>query len=479
MLWQKLERDLVNKTKSFLLFEKLMFGIINKCNGDYMNDIKYYSITALNRAIKNMFDSKPELNRVYLKGEISNFKHHSRGHLYFTLKDENSRLAAVMFASAAKNINFEPEDGMKVLVCGRVTVYEATGGYQIYVEQMDLDGIGNLYLEYEKLKKMLEQQGLFDISHKKSIPKFPKKIGIITAPTGAAIRDILSTIKRRYPICETILFPALVQGVGAKESIVAQIERAQDFDLDVIICGRGGGSIEDLWAFNEEIVARAIYNSKIPIISAVGHEIDFTIADFVADLRAPTPTGAAEMAVPNLVDLRTLIDQYRIRLNENIKNIILYNQKRIDNLKNSYVLKNPMALYEVKEQKLDSFIERLNNRISGLISDYSLRLNHIKESYILRNPLASYEVKKERIINLKKTLKTLITNKLANVSHQYDMIINKLDLLSPLNILNKGYSLVTDEKGKIIKKAKELQKDDIISIRMYEGSVKAIVKESE
>jgi len=290
-------------------------------NGDYM-DIKYYSITALNRAIKNMFDSKPELNKVYIKGEISNFKHHTRGHFYFTLKDETSRIAAVMFASSASKMHFEPEDGMKVLVSGRVSVYEANGGYQIYVEEMELDGIGNLYLEYEKLKIMLEQQCLFNIEHKKTIPRFPKKIGIITAPTGAAIKDILSTIKRRFPICETILFPALVQGNGAKESIVEQLTRAQEFNLDVIICGRGGGSIEDLWAFNEECVARAIYNSRIPVISAVGHEIDFTIADFVADLRAPTPTGAAEMAVPNLVDLKTLVSQYIIRLNENIKGIL-------------------------------------------------------------------------------------------------------------------------------------------------------------
>ena len=336
-----------------------MFDIINK-NGDIM-DIKYYSITALNRAIKNMFDSKPELNRVYIKGEISNFKHHSRGHLYFTLKDENSRIAAVMFASAASKMTFEPEDGMNVLVCGRVTVYEATGGYQIYVEQMDLDGIGNLYLEYEKLKKKLEAQGLFNIDHKKAIPKFPKKIGIITAPTGAAIRDILSTIKRRYPLCETILFPALVQGVGAKESIVEQINRAQDFDLDVIICGRGGGSIEDLWAFNEEIVARAIYDARVPIISAVGHEIDFTIADFVADMRAPTPTGAAEMAVPTVAEITSTINSYEIRLNEFISNYLHKSKIRLDNIKSSYILKNPLSLYELKEQKLDTFIDTLNN----------------------------------------------------------------------------------------------------------------------
>ena len=456
-----------------------MFGIIINCNGDYMNDIKYYSITALNRAIKNMFDSKPELNRVYIKGEISNFKHHSRGHFYFTLKDENSRIAAVMFASYAKDIKFEPEDGMKVLVSGRVTVYEATGGYQIYVDEMALDGIGNLYLEYEKLKKKLQEEGLFNLEHKKPIPRFPKKIGIITAPTGAAIRDILSTIKRRYPLCETILFPALVQGVGAKESIVKQLTLAQEFDLDVIICGRGGGSIEDLWAFNEEIVARAIYNSKIPIISAVGHEIDFTIADFVADLRAPTPTGAAEMAVPNIVDLRTLIEQYKIRLNENIKNIISFNQKRIDNIKNAYVIRNPMALYEVKEQKLDTFIERINSYIKQILNDYYLRLSHVKESYILKNPLASYEVHRERINSIRNNLNIIIQNKLNVFNHQYEIIISKLNLLNPLNVLSKGYSLVTDSNGKIIKEAKDLKKDDLISIKMYEGSVKAIVKESE
>ena len=441
-----------------------------------MNDTKYYSITALNRAIKNMFDSKPELNNVFIKGEISNFKHHTRGHLYFTLKDENSRIAAVMFAGPATKLKFEPEDGMKVLVSGRVTVYEQTGGYQIYVEQMDLDGIGNLYLEYEKLKKKLEQEGLFSLEHKRPIPKYPKRIGIITAPTGAAIRDILSTIKRRYPICETILFPALVQGTGAKESIVEQLTKAQEFDLDVIICGRGGGSIEDLWAFNEEIVARAIYASKIPIISAVGHEIDFTIADFVADLRAPTPTGAAEMAVPNLVDLKTLLEQYKIRINENIKGIINYNTKRLDSIRESYILKNPLALYEVKEQKLDTFIDRLNGYMNTLLNDYQVRLNNIKSSYVLKNPLATYEVKKERITNLENILNKIIINKIDINKHKYEVMINKLELLNPLNILSKGYSLVTID-GIVVKDTKKIKIEDTINIRMHEGNIKAIVKE--
>lgn len=394
-------------------------------------NIKYFTITALNKAIKNMFEREPALNKIYLKGEISNFKHHSRGHFYFTLKDDTSRLAAVMFQSFASKINFEPEDGMKVLVCGRVSVYEATGSYQIYVEQMEQDGQGNLFLELEKLKKKLSQEGLFDQEHKRPIPRFPKRIGIVTAPTGAAIRDILSTIKRRYPLCETLLFPALVQGEGAKESIVKQLTTAQDFELDLIICGRGGGSIEDLWAFNEEIVARAIYNSKIPIISAVGHEIDWTIADFVADLRAPTPTGAAEMAVPNLVDLNTLINQYKIRSNEVIKKEIKLYTNRLNDLKNNYVLKNPMALYEVKEQKLDHHIDTLN-----------------------------------------KFIKTYLNNR----NHSYELLINKLELLNPLGILKKGYSIVTKD-DKTIKTAKDLKQNDEINVRFSEGTIKATVKE--
>ncbi len=442
------------------------------------NEIKYYTITALNRAIKNMFDEKEQLRHIYLKGEISNFKHHSRGHLYFTLKDENSRISAVMFATQAKNITFEPEDGMKVLVCGRVTVYEANGGYQIYVEEMSLDGIGNLYLEYEKLKKKLEEEGLFKKEFKKLIPRFPKRIGIITAPTGAAIRDILSTIKRRYPICETILFPALVQGVGAKESIVEQLNRAQDFDLDVIICGRGGGSIEDLWAFNEEIVARAIFASKIPIISAVGHEVDFTIADFVADLRAPTPTGAAEMAVPNLVDLNNLLNQYSIRGNEAINNTIRISNRKLDELKNHYILRNPLSLYEIKEQRLDTLFDSLNKIINTKLVEYNIRLNNIKGNYILRNPLGGYEVKKEIINNYRDTLNKNIKSMIEKNEYNYQILFNKLELLNPLNVLSKGYSLVTKDKV-VISDSKKVKKGDNIAIRLAKGSIKAEVKEIE
>ena len=264
---------------------------------------EYLTVSQLTKYIKYKIDNDINLQEVYLKGEISNFKAHTRGHFYFTIKDEGSRINAVMFASSARSVKFTPEDGMKILVKGKISVYEATGGYQIYVNEMTEDGVGNLYVAFEQLKKKLANEGLFLESHKKKIPRIPERVGVITASTGAAIRDIISTINRRFPLVEVILFPALVQGENAKEDIVRQIKKAEKYNLDVLIVGRGGGSIEDLWAFNEEIVARAIYDCSIPVISAVGHEIDFTIADFVADLRAPTPTGAAELAVPNRTDV--------------------------------------------------------------------------------------------------------------------------------------------------------------------------------
>ena len=414
----------------------------------------YITISDLTRYIKAKFDMDAHLENVFLRGEISNFKHHTRGHLYFTLKDETSRLSAVMFASSAKNISFEPEDGMKVLVTGRISVYEATGSYQIYVSEMQLDGIGNLYLEYEKLKKKLAEEGLFAPEHKRPIPRYPKKIGIITAPTGAAIRDILSTIKRRYPICETILFPALVQGVGAKESIVAQLEKAQNYDLDVIICGRGGGSIEDLWAFNEEIVARAMYNSKIPVISAVGHEIDFTIADYVADLRAPTPTGAAEMAVPNLTDLINLLEQYKIRSNEGISNILKKNELRLNNVTSSFALKNPLNLYAIKEQKLDNLIDSLNKSIQNKLNNYKLLYAKVLSSSVLKDPYSLIEKKKNR----------------------FDILLKTIEVLNPLKLLDSGYSIVKFN-GKAITDVNLLNKDDIIDIDMHNGIIKASVLE--
>lgn len=439
---------------------------------------KYLRISDLNDYIKVMFDENSFLRKIYLKGEISNFKNHTRGHLYFTLKDETSRISAVMFYNRALGLKFKPEDGMNVLVEGRISCYPAQGTYQIYVDSMEMDGLGNLYVEYEKLKKKLASEGLFDTKFKKPIPKYPKRIGIITASTGAAIRDILSTIKRRYPICETILFPSLVQGVSAAPEIVRQIKKANEFDLDVIICGRGGGSIEDLWAFNEESVARAIFESKIPIISAVGHEVDFTIADFVADLRAPTPTGAAEMAVPTKYDIENLLKEKKSRLNTLIKNNVKTKIERVKSLKMSFVLKNPMSLYELKEQKLDTLIELLNKEMQKKISDNEVKLNAIKNNMVLKRPLASFEIKKNNLENYQVKVNEYIKRILEKKEHETTLLVNTLKLVNPLNILDKGYSLVAKD-NKIIKDSDEIAIDDTINIKLKKGELTAVVKEKK
>ena len=329
---------------------------------------KYLTISAITRYLKHKFDIDDNLRTVYLKGEISNFKAHTTGHFYFSLKDENSKINAIMFKTNAAKIKFRPIDGMKVLVSGRISVYEATGGYQIYVDEMLEDGVGNLYLAYEQLKEKLQKEGLFDNKYKKKIPKIPENIGVVTASTGAAIKDIVSTINARYPVCNIYLFPALVQGELAAIDIVKKIKQAEKYNLDVLIVGRGGGSIEDLWPFNEEIVAHAIFDCTIPVISAVGHEIDFTISDFVADMRAPTPTGAAMVAVPNMVDVKKHIEQLNIRLDNSLKEKLNYQKVFLNNLKNSFILKNPKMLFENKKQTLELNIQKIHNLLKNKIN---------------------------------------------------------------------------------------------------------------
>ena len=462
---------------------------------------KYITVGDLNKYIKGVMESNSNLQNVYLKGEISNFKAHTRGHWYFTLKDETSRINAIMFSFNASKVKFVPIDGMKVLVNGKISVYEASGSYQIYVTDIMSDGVGNLHIAFEQLKKKLETEGLFDKKYKKRVPKIPKKIGIVTAPTGAAIKDILSTIKRRFPLCETILFPALVQGVDAAPSIVKQIEKAQNYDIDTLIVGRGGGSIEDLWAFNEEIVARAIFASKVPVISAVGHEIDFTISDFVADLRAPTPTGAAEMAVPNFKDILNYISPVNIRLNEALKKKLDYLSLNLTKIKNSYILKNPISMYEMKEQKLDILIDKLNSNIQNKLEVSKNRFNQIKNNYTLNNPKNIYEIKKQNLNNLIYTLSTktnnivkdnkvrlakydskrinqITMNYINNSNLKINNVIEKLEVLNPLNSLKRGYSIVK-KNGKSIKDVRNLKENDIINIELNNGIIKSTVNQIE
>ena len=384
------------------------------------------TVTDLNRYIKNKVDNDEYLNNVLVKGEISNFKHHYTGHMYFTLKDENSLIKCIMFKTYTPNLKFVPKDGMKVMILGTVSVFERDGVYQIYCKAMQEDGMGSLYTAYEELKNKLEKQGLFDAKYKKPIPKFPKSIGVLSASTGSVIRDIINVSTRRNPNCYIKLLPVPVQGKGAGEKIAEAIKIMNQYKLaDVIILARGGGSLEDLWPFNEEVVAHAIFESELPIISAVGHETDFTIADFVADLRAPTPSAAAELAVPNVNDLLLDLEKYDNRFKNSLKKKIELMRLRYEKCMTSRVFKEP--------------------------------LQKINERYI------SIDMKVKQIQNL-------ITNKLKDDKTKMIELITKLDTLSPLKTLARGYSLTTNCEGKIINSVKGVKKDDELIIRFQDGS---------
>lgn len=412
---------------------------------------KYISVEDLNNIIKGKLDRDYELQNIFLRAEVSNLTKHGSGHYYFTLKDEKARIAAVMFRTSVKGLDFDVESGMKVLACGRISVFPPQGQYQIIVEEMHPDGLGKLYLEYEKLKKKLAFEGLFDPAHKKAIPAMPELVGIITAPKGAAIRDILSTFKRRWPLTKTILFPSLVQGEGSEESLIESFKKAQEYPLDLIIIGRGGGSIEDLWSFNSEALAREIYKSKIPVISGVGHEIDTTICDLVADKRAPTPTGAAEMAVKDQKNFFSYLNQYYLRLNQAMTKRIEFKREKLNNLSKAYVLKNPKNIYEGHSQKLDNLIVKINNIFVNTLSNKKNKYELLKTSY--KHALTTYINKKNQ---------------------KFDVIINKLDALSPLNTMKRGYSIIYKDE-KIIKSVKSLKKNDLIDLKLSDGERKAKV----
>lgn len=397
-----------------------------------MEQDQYLTVTALTKYIKYKFDCDKHLNNVLLTGEISNFKHHSRGHFYFTLKDEGAQITCMMFQSYASKVLFEPKDGMKVFVKGTVTVYEAGGYYQITIKEMKSDGVGDLYLRFEALKKELGEKGYFDPEHKRPIKRIPNIIGVVTSPTGAAVRDIINTVERRYPFCRIIVYPALVQGIEAKESIVAQIKKANEDNLcDTLIVGRGGGSIEDLWAFNEKIVADAIYNSRIPIISAVGHEVDFTIADFVADKRAATPTAAAEIATPSVDSLKESILFYVRQATRTVNNLFENYKTKLGNIDRHLDMNNPME--KLRQKRKD-------------INDYSLRLN------------------------------LAIKNILEAKNQEFKLYAEKLKTLNPLAIMDKGYSIAKN-KDKIVRSVKDVKKEDVITITLNDGVVSTKVME--
>jgi exodeoxyribonuclease VII large subunit len=410
---------------------------------------EYYTVSQINSYINKKLKMDRNLKNIYIRGELSNYKDSFSGHSYFTLKDEKSQIDGVMFkGNKDRFLKFEPKDGMKVIIKGKIEVYEKTGKYQLYATRITEDGIGNLHIAFEQLKKNLAKEGLFDDAHKKSIPKYPKRIGVVTAETGAAIRDIITTIKRRYPICEILVFPTLVQGDQAAPQIIRQIRNAQRYELDTLIVGRGGGSIEDLWPFNEEPVAREIYACEIPVISAVGHEIDFTISDFVADLRAPTPTAAAELAVPELAKVKENVNHLQEKINKSINDKISINKTKLEHISQKNIFKNPESIYEIKGMTLDNLVNKLGFASKNIISQNRNKLFKIENSHILRNP--EKITKKKRDACLKN--------------------INKLEVLNPLLTLKRGYSIAKSGE-KIISSAKDVEVGDEIDIEFDDGIV--------
>lgn len=391
-----------------------------------------YPVGQVNKYIKNMFAQDFMLHLISIKGEVSNCKYHTSGHIYFTLKDKAGAMSAVMFAGNAKNMNFRMKDGDQVVVTGSVEVYEKMGTYQIYARQIELDGEGNLYLRFEQLKKELEEMGMFAAEYKRPIPKYAGKIGVVTAQTGAAIQDIRNISSRRNPYVQLILYPALVQGEGAAQSIVNGIHALDRMGLDIIIVGRGGGSIEDLWAFNEEIVARAIFECNTPVISAVGHETDWTIADFVSDRRAPTPSAAAELAV---FDYRQMIDQ-------------------LSNIK-----------------------KRMDSNLSGKIEFYRERLSHIKTRVSYLSPANRLNENRKRLADLEERLLLLMQQQIKDKRQKLIMLSTRLDADSPVKKLSQGYAYVSKEDGRNIHSAADITCGDSIDIYLIDGRAKAVISE--
>ena len=438
---------------------------------------QYLSVTALTKYIKAKLEGDKHLFSILLKGEISNFKKHSRGHLYFTLKDEGAQISAIMFASDTTNMSFSPKDGDHVLVSGKISLYEPSGSYSIQIKSMKLDGIGELYLKYEALKKELELKGYFSLEHKREIPKYPKVIGVITSPTGAVIEDIKNTVTRRYLLTEIHLYPALVQGPGSADSIRNQIIYAnQKGEADVLIVGRGGGSIEDLWAFNEMPVIEAIYQSKIPVITAIGHETDFTLSDFVSDLRAPTPTAAAELATPNKIDLKIkiseMIDLITYKTAQYFgqrKTDLLYLDQRLDRL-------SPF----MKLDQLHVDLKRYQNDLAKVFA-YQLETKFIKVDQFksrLKSPEEKISQLKERHFNLLEKLDAQIIKIKEHKFYKFEIQKAALNSLNPLALMDKGFAVISKDDH-VLTSVNQIEVHDEIGIRLKDGSIKASVTRKE
>ncbi|MFY0543254.1 exodeoxyribonuclease VII large subunit [Brevibacillus sp. H7] len=442
-----------------------------------MTTHQVWSVSELNRCIKQVLEQDDRLSDVWVRGEISNFTHHSSGHMYFTLKDRDSRLKVVMFASHNRFLRFLPKDGTKAIVRGSISAYERDGAYQLYAREMQPDGLGSLYLAFEQLKAKLSAEGLFAPERKRPLPRFPKRIGVVTSPTGAAIRDICTTIRRRYPQAEIILSPAIVQGAEAPFSIVSAIHIINRHpEVDVLIVGRGGGSIEELWAFNDEQVARAIAASRIPVISAVGHETDVTIADFVADVRAATPTAAAELAVPHYLEWVERLHQLEARMHRALHGSLTEQRKRLERLQHSYAMCRPQRRLEEAQQRLDALQLRMGQAMKQLVSRRRERLQFFSQQvqrYRLKDQTGK---RREQLEKNRLRLQQLIHQRLKQSRMEWVGRVAQLDALSPLKVMQRGFSLVYKD-GELVKSVNQFAPGDSLVIRLSDGSVAANVEQ--
>lgn len=438
---------------------------------------RIFSIKEINRYIGMKLESDDLLSDVWLRGEISNFTHHSSGHMYFTLKDKDSKLKCIMFASYNQRLPFMPKEGAKVMARGNVSVYERDGNYQFYCTAMQPDGVGSLYLAYEQLKRKLQEEGLFETARKRPIPKLPKAIGVITSATGAAVRDILITLQRRHPSVPVLLFPVSVQGTGAAPSIVKAIETMNRLaEVDVLIIGRGGGSLEELWAFNEETVARSIAASRIPTISAVGHETDFTIADFVSDLRAATPTAAAELAVVSVHEWKAKLEQFEARLVQSLRMKLRGRTERLARLRKSPVFLNPRKYVLQQAQLLDVMKERLQSRAIRLAERSRERQTRLQEALARSHPGSKVALASKHLQQMSARLEAGMAGELKDRQRQLVASMRQLDALSPLKVMSRGYSLIYDEQGKkLVKSVSDVQLGDLVKVNVTDGQLECQV----
>ncbi|MBD2869562.1 exodeoxyribonuclease VII large subunit [Paenibacillus arenilitoris] len=439
---------------------------------------RIYSIKELNRYIRMKMESDNLLSDVWLRGEISNFTHHSSGHMYFTLKDRDSKIKSIMFASHNQRLPFIPKEGAKVIARGNVSVYERDGNYQFYVTAMQPDGIGSLYLAYEQLKAKLEAEGLFAAARKRPIPRFPRAIGVITSPTGAAVRDIIITLQRRYPSIPILIYPVLVQGAQAAPSIVKAIESMNRFaETDVLIVGRGGGSLEELWAFNEEAVARSIAGSAIPVISAVGHETDYTIADFAADLRAATPTAAAELAVPNIAELKQQLQRQKQRIVQSMRYLVQDEKEKLNRIRRSPFFMHPRKYLLEQAQRHDRLKEQLERRTRMIAEKGYLRISRLRASLAAHHPGERAAFAAKRLESASNRLEQAMTAVVKNKKQTLHGSIRQLDALSPLKVMARGYSLVYDEREKtLIKSIAEVRPGDAVTVKVADGQLDCLVR---